>query len=161
SPTNVIGNTVNDLRSIFTGLAPNHLVTNLFDTVKDAVTKPSTWLAPIQDLAQGNIKQGLEAAAGLNGQNSILSWLPGVYDLGELAQGGVGEVLSHPVVSFLDVAPFAPAGRVIEAAADASRTAGIADRLGMTTSQFRDASLPGMAKSWVMNTNLEDTFFKN
>lgn len=159
SPTNIWGNTVNDLRSIFTGLAPNHLVTNLFDTVKDAVTKPSTWLAPIEDLAQGDVKQGLEAAAGLNGQNSILSWLPGVYVAGEIAQGGVGEVLSHPVVSFLDVAPFAPAGRVIEAAADASRVAGIADRVGMTASEFRDASLPGMAKGWILNTNLEDTFF--
>jgi len=159
NPTNILGNTVSDLRNIFTGLAPNHLVTNIYDTVKSAITKPSTWITPLADIAQGNIKQGLEAAAGLNGQNSILSWLPGVYVAGEIAQGGVGEALSHPVVGFLDVAPFASAGRVIEAGADASRVASMADRVGMTTSQFRDASLPGMAKGWVLSTKLADTPF--
>ena len=156
NPTNVLGNTVNDLRSIFTGLSPNHLVSNIFDTVKTAVVHPSSVIKPLADIAQGNVKQGLEAAAGLNGQNSILSWLPGVYVAGEIAQGGVSEALSHPVVSFLDVAPFAPAGRVIEAGADASRVASMADRLGVPSSQIRDMTLPGMAKSWVLNTKLTD-----
>lgn len=158
-PANVMANTVTDLKNIFTGLAPNHLVSNIFDTVKNAVLHPSTWVKPIEDIASGNVKQGLELAAGVQGPGSILSWLPGVYVAGEAAQGGVGEVLSHPVQSLLDVAPFAPAGRIIDAAADASRAASIADKVGMTADQLRDASLPGMAKSWVLSRQVQDIGF--
>lgn len=156
NPTNVWGNTVNDLRSIFTGLAPNHLVANVFDTVKSAVLHPSTFVKPLEELATGNIKQGLEDAAGLNGQPSILSWLPGVYVAGELAQGGLDEVLAHPVVSLLDVAPFGSAGKILTAGADASRVASLADKVGMTPDAFRDASLPAMTKSFVLTRKLGD-----
>ena len=162
-PTNVVGNAVNDLRNIFTGLAPNHLVPNLVDTVKNTVLHPETVIKPVADVvggaASGNlneVKQGLELASGLKGPGSILSWLPGVYVGGELAQGGLNQVLSSPVTSFIDLAPFAPAGRIIDAAAGASRAASIADKVGMTTEQLRDASFPGMAKSWVLNRKLED-----
>jgi len=169
SPTNILGNAVNDLRSIFTGLAPNHLIPNIVDTVKNTILHPSTVIKPIGEIlggvASGNpneVKSGFEQAAGLSGPGSILSWLPGVYVAGEFTQGGLNEVLSHPVVGFLDVAPFAPAGRIIDAAANASRTAEIAAKVGMTTDQLRDASLPGMAKSWVLSRNVGDIgFLKN
>jgi hypothetical protein len=165
-PTNIMGNAVNDLRSIFTGLAPNHLIPNIFDTVKNTILHPATVIKPIGNiiggLASGNpneIKTGFEQAAGLEGPGSILSWLPGVYVAGGLAQGGISEVLSHPVVGFLDVAPFAPVGRIIDAAANASRTAEIAAKVGMTSDQLRDASLPGMAKSWMLSRKIGDVPF--
>ena len=158
-PTNIMSNTVTDLKNIFTGLEPTHLVSNIFDTVKNAIVHPSTWIKPLQDIAEGKVKQGLELASGLKGPGSILSWLPGVYVGGLAAQGGIGNVISHPVVSLMDVAPFAPAGRLIDAAADASRTASIAEKVGMTPSQLRDASLPGMAKSWVLSRKIEDIGF--
>ena len=129
-------NTVTDLKNIFTGLEPTHLVSNIFDTVKNAVVHPSTWIKPLEDIASGNVKQGLELAAGITGPGSILSWLPGVYVGGLAAQGGIGNVLSHPVVSLMDVAPFTPAGRILDAATDASRTASIAEKVGMTPSQL-------------------------
>ena len=117
NPTNVLGNAVTDLRNIFTGLSPTTLIPNLFDTVKNTILHPSTVIKPIGEIlggvASGNmgeVKSGFEQAAGLSGPGSILSWLPGVYDAGLYAQGGLSEVLSHPVTSFVDVAPFASGG---------------------------------------------------
>jgi hypothetical protein len=156
NPTNIWGNTVSDLRSIFTGLAPNHLVANVYDTVKNAVLHPSTWVKPLEDIGTGHVKEGLELAAGVTGPGSILSWLPGVYVAGEIAQGGVGEALAHPVVSFLDLAPFAPAGKLLTAGADASRVAQLADKVGMTPETIRDASVPGLAKSFILSRKVAD-----
>src|ERR1700678_2526075 len=93
SPLSFIGNARTDLTNIFTGLAPNHLIPNIFKTAETAILHPSTWLNPIEDVGKGivkgnlgDIKKGLALARG---QNSVLSWIPGVYDLSELAEGGV------------------------------------------------------------------------
>jgi len=163
-PTNIMGNTVTDLRNIFTGLSPNHLVANIFDTVKDTVIHPSTFIRPTEEVLGGalsgntkELKSGLEQAAGLTGPGSILSWLPGVYVAGEVAQGGVGEVLSRPVSSFLDVAPFADTGEIIARAAGASRAASLAERLGFkSVDDLRQASIPGMAKQFAMTRKIGD-----
>ena len=170
NPTNIVGNAVTDLRNIFTGLAPNHLIPNIFDTVKNTILHPATVIKPLGEIiggvASGNVnevKSGFEQAAGLTGPGSILSWLPGVYVGGEFAQGGLSEVLSRPVTSFIDLAPFAPAGRIIDAAANASRAASVTEdmaaKVGMTPEQFRNASLPGMLKSYALTRKVGDVPF--
>lgn len=152
NPASILGNARNDLRSIFTGLAPNHLIPNIFHTVESAVLHPSTWERPLADIAKGDIRTGLEEAGS---PNSILSWLPGVYDLSELAKGGVDQVLSHPIVSLLNVAPFAPAGRILSMAADSARMGAWATKLGFSSpEELERASVPHMAASWVLSKNV-------
>lgn len=158
NPLSFMGNARTDLRNIFTGLAPNHLIPNIFHTAEAAVLHPSTWLNPIEDVAKGvatgnmgDVKKGLELAGG---KNSILSWIPGVYDAAEMAHGGLSEVLSHPIVSFLDVAPFAPAGKVLALAADEARMGTMASKLGMTPEALSRASVPAMGASWLMSRDI-------
>src|ERR1700722_3407032 len=99
-----------------------------------------------------DIKKGLELAGG---QNSILSWIPGVYDLSELAKGGVDAVLEHPIISLLEVAPFAPAGKILSLAADDAQMGAIASRLGFSSGEaLQDASLPQMATKWIMSRDI-------
>lgn len=159
SPISFIGNARTDLANIFTGLAPNHLIPNIFKTAETAILHPSTWLKPVEDVGKGivkgnigDIKKGLALAGG---QNSILSWIPGVYDLSELAQGGVNAVLTHPIVSLLDAAPFAPAGKVLSLAADEAQMGSIASRLGFSSGEaLQSASIPQMASKWAMSRDI-------
>ena len=152
-----LGNARADLGNIFTGLAPNHLIPNLFHTAETAIAHPSTWVKPIEEVTQGalsgnvkEVKTGLEGA----GTSILGTVVPGVYVLSELAKGGVGEVLSHPITSFLDVAPFAPAGRVLALAADSERITTMATKLGMTPDELMKASVPKMGASFVMSRDI-------
>ncbi len=157
NPASFLGNARADLANIFTGLAPNHLIPNLFHTAETAVAHPSTWVKPIEEVTggalSGNVKEvrtGLEQA----GTSILGTAVPGVYVLSELAKGGLGEVLSHPVTSFLDLAPFAPAGRVLSLAADSERITTMATKLGMTPDELMKASIPKMGASFVMSRDI-------
>lgn len=154
NPVSFLGNIRSNLANIFTGLAPNHLIPNIVHSAATAILHPSSWLQPIETTASGiasgnvgEIKSGLEAAGS---QNSILSWVPGVYDLGQLAKGGIDQLATQPITAFLDVAPFAPAGRIASLAADGERVAMAASKLGMTVDQFQKASIPQMGMAWTL-----------
>jgi hypothetical protein len=111
SPTNVFENTVSDLRNIFTGLEPTKLIGNIFDEVKNTFEHPQ-WLADPT-------------------KNTLMQWLPGWADYGEFKAGGISNVLSHPLVSFLDVMPGAKFWS--RGLSKIGATAGLADRLGTST----------------------------
>ena len=157
NPRSFLGNARADLANIFTGLAPNHLIPNLFHTAETAIAHPQTWVKPIEEVTggalSGNVKEvrtGLEQA----GTSILGTAVPGVYVLSELAKGGIDNVLSHPVTSFLDLAPFAPAGRVLALAADSERVTTMATKLGMTPDELMKASVPKMGASFVMSRDI-------
>jgi hypothetical protein len=114
SPTNVLGNAGHDLQNIFTGLMPTRLVANIWDGIKNTVEHPSEIMNPKD--------------------NTIMQWVPGWADLGMLKQGGWREVLSHPVVSFLDVLPVADLPLTV--AAKAGLADSLASRAGITADQL-------------------------
>jgi hypothetical protein len=138
--TDLVGNTVQNSQSIFTGLNPIHLVSNVFDTIKNTIEHPSNLYGPIGDAITGNM-----GAAGrkILAQNNILQWVPGVYDFAQIfaadptlqSSAGFEQLARNPITSLLDIVPF---GRV------ASGTLGVtelgaktADRLGMTTDELK------------------------
>lgn len=154
SPKSLLGNVRSNLANIFTGLAPNHLIPNIAHQAETAIMHPSSWIKPAEQVIGGavsgnlsEVKTGLEAAGS---QNSILSWVPGVYDLGQLAKGGIDALATQPITAFLDVAPFAPAGRVASLAADDARIGTMASKLGMTAEEFKKASVPQMGMAWTL-----------
>ena len=116
SPWNIIHNTITDARNIFTGLgdiAIHPLHNGLVDSVKNTF-----------DLIDGSHKlQGNSLAEKVaNGLSStVLSWVPGVADLGTLMQAdnslnpvdllfnpkGLESEAEHPISSILDILPLA------------------------------------------------------
>ena len=104
-PSNVFNNARSDLASIVTGLEPQHLITGIFDTVKNTVEGV---LDP-RRLEGANVDT--TAANWL--QNTLLSFIPGAYDLGAFmradahggAAAGFAALADHPLLSLLDVAP--------------------------------------------------------
>ena len=104
-PSNVFGNARHDLASIVTGLEPSHLISGLFDTVKNTV----------EDLAHPSRLEGknFEATLGNWFQNTLLSFVPGVYDLGSFMSAdakagtaaGFAALADHPLLSLLDLMP--------------------------------------------------------
>jgi hypothetical protein len=154
NPSSFLGNFRSNLANIFTGLAPNHLIPNIVHSAVNAVVHPQSWLHPIEEVGQGvatgnigEVRTGIEAAGSAN---SILNWVPGVYDLAQLSKGGVDALLTQPVTAFLDVAPFAPAGRVLSLATNEMRMGAMASKLGMTTEALQKASIPKMGMAWAM-----------
>jgi hypothetical protein len=103
------GNVAHDASNIFTGLQPTKLIPSIVDGVVNTVEHPSWVLNPEK--------------------NTIAQWLPGVADVGEFMQGGMSNVLSHPLISFLDVLPIADEG--VGILAKAGLGAGIAERAGI------------------------------
>src|SRR5580700_4893881 len=89
-PTNILGNALHDLTNIFTGLMPTRLVSNIWSEIQNTFAHPSELLDPKA--------------------NTLMQWVPGWADLGEFEQGGMSQVLSHPIVSFLDILPLAGTG---------------------------------------------------
>lgn len=152
SPSSLFGAAVGDLRNIFTGLDPTHLATDLWHSAENTLVHPMSWIKPIEDIGMGTVTGNLaEVKTGLNlatDTDSILQWLPGInnfINLGEmLANGGPENLLSHPIMTFLDLAPFAPAGKLVSVAMDDSRVAGAAAKVGMSADQFTRASVPQM-----------------
>ena len=64
--------------------------------------------------------------------------MPGVYVLSELAQGGIGNVLLHPITSFLDLAPFVPAWAGARLVVDSERVTTMATKLGLTPDELME-----------------------
>jgi len=147
-PSNVWSNTVRDAGMIFTGLEPQHLVANLFDTVKNTVED----LADPSRLAGGSA----EATAANWMQNTLLSFVPGVYDLGTFLKGGGGvkglEALAeNPLIAALDVIPDTGFATKMLSATDVGAT--LAARAGLSTAQMAEKGVPKLLGNILMNTS--------
>ena len=147
SPTNIIGNTLTDARNIFTGLSgfvTGKAEGNIWDELKNTFEHPSWDLDPTK--------------------NTLLQWLPGWADLGELEQGGLSRLASHPLVSLLDVLPLSDSA--IRLAAKTGPGAAIAERAGMTPDEMATVVRKGgqgstfrVARGLVGNTENKLTSF--
>ena len=125
--SNIIGNTISNVRGIATGLMPTRLVSNIFDTLKNSVEDVTS---PGHLAKEGGIAGALT--------NTVLSWIPGAYDVGTFLKAGGGmkgldALATQPVTSILDVMPAlkwldSSAGAV---AASTSAGTALADRLGI------------------------------
>jgi hypothetical protein len=156
SPWSFIGNAVHDVRNIFTGLAPNHLVPNVFHTVESAVVHPTTWLMPMEEwgkgLLTGNWSEMRKSLKDAN--NSVLSWVPGVWAAQQFAQGGPAALAEKPISTMLDLVPFAPVGRVLSLAASDTRIGAMAAKVGMTPDEFLRASGPKMGARYMLTRSM-------
>ena len=133
-PSNVFVNARNDLASIVTGLEPNHLISGLFDTVKNTVQA-------IEDPKKLEGKNAEDTAANWL-QNTLLSFIPGAYDVGAYIRAdpnltglaGFKALADHPLLSLMDVMPAdATATRVLADTAVGERLAAAG---GQTTAQL-------------------------
>ena len=114
SPSNVLGNARSDLQNIFTGLMPTRLFSSIWDGIKNTVEHPSELLDPKD--------------------NTLMQWVPGWNLIGEFAEGGWQNVLSHPVVTFLNLLPITDLG--LTAVARAGMADSLAERAGITSDQL-------------------------
>ena len=115
------GNVAHDASNIFTGLQPTKLIPSIVDGVVNTVEHPNWILNPEK--------------------NTIAQWLPGVAVLGEYEQGGLSNVMSHPLISFLDVLPAVDTG--VGILAKAGLGAGIAERAGIPEALLGHSRLLG------------------
>jgi len=128
SAANIIGNTITNAQSIFTGLMPTRLAANIWDTFKDTVDD-------LEDPARLAGKDPLANAL----TQTALSWIPGAYDLGTVLKAGnikagLEKLAEQPITSLLDVMPglkYLDAGAGSAIASSAAGEA-LADRLGVT-----------------------------
>src|ERR1035437_4148995 len=110
SASDVLGNTVRNVKAIATGLQPTRLVGNIWSTLKNTA----------EDIAHPSRLKGANANATEANvmQDTILSWIPGVYDIGTEARaastGGnpFTALATQPVTTALDVLPF---GKILDA----------------------------------------------
>lgn len=136
NPSSVFGNARQDLGMIATGLEPQHLVANLFDTV---VNTGKDLLNP-----KRLVGKDLDATAANVLQDTLLSFVPGAYDVGSvLRNGGNLDVLAeHPLVSLLDILPAGSSKLLTGALADSAVGARLADAGGFSsTDALRQSSL--------------------
>jgi hypothetical protein len=172
NPSNIIGNTITDARNIFTGLGDiviHPLHNGLVDSVKNTF-----------DLMDGSHKlQGNSPGAKLGDAltSTVLSWIPGMQDIGEgfIANAAskdpfaaVDVLTEHPLQSILDVLPLANKLAALKVAGDA----GFAERVGMVPEESASSllkpskalmdggdvakriSLGRVAKGYILNTKL-------
>lgn len=122
TPSNVLVNAYSDLSNIFTGLTgflTGHSEANMWDAFKDAITDPT----------------------GKNIENLAAQWIPGVQDIEEYQQGGISDVLDHPIISLLDVLPLG--NTALRLAAKAGFADRIADAAGTTADALAAAPSHG------------------
>lgn len=150
SPTDVASNIKTNAGNIFTGLEPQNLGANIWDTFTNTVAHPSGLFGAVEDFAKilnplANGQQTRNAIAGFDqhvlASHSVLSWVPGLSDAailtsgGKLSTAGLKQLADNPLTSLLDVIPL---GKLIPSElADSARGAAVADRLGVTTDQLR------------------------
>jgi hypothetical protein len=101
-PTNVLGNAVSDVGKIATGIAgifTGSFEHQIWDSAK----------ATLHGIEDPNSLRGPSLGATIaNWTNkTLLGFLPGVADIGALAQGGPARLAEHPLLSILDVMPIA------------------------------------------------------
>ena len=131
NPANVIGNTITDARNIFTGLGDivaHPLHNGLVDSVKNSF-----------DLLDGSHKLTGSTDAAKFGDaltSTVLSWIPGVSDVGTVLQAdpnisnplqyltstkGLSALADHPLQSVFDILPFAKPLHFVSEEATAAR----------------------------------------
>lgn len=149
NPSNVIGNTVTDLRNIFTGIGDifiHPLHNGLVDSLKNTV----------DTMTGKHVLQGPNPTAQLGDAltSTVLSWIPGLYDIGTVLKAdngnlagssGLGLLAEHPVNSILDLLPLAKPLSLVKDPATAGR-------VGMTLEQAQNATVGRVAKGYLMNT---------
>ena len=139
-PSNVLGNAKRDLGMIATGLEPQHLFSGLFDTVKNTVEDvmhPSRLAGP---------NLGTTAANWL--QDTALSLIPGLADVGTVLRAdpnlsgdqGAMALAKDPLLSILDVLPFAGSKALMRATAGTRLGEAVAGKAGVTTAQYAESS---------------------
>jgi hypothetical protein len=159
--TNVIGNTITDLRNIFTGLGDvvihplhNGLVDQLVNTIGfiDGHYHPqgATDIAKLGDLLT----------------NTVAAWVPGLSDVGTVLQAkdpiaGLEQLAEHPVTSLLDVSalvrPFAFLSD--ERALQLADTFGFKDASGMPSVELmRKATAGRAAKHFILSQPVPQLF---
>lgn len=143
SPSNVLGNARRDLGMVMTGLEPQKLLANLFDTTKNT----------IQDIANPDRLKGKSGGLTVANwlQNTLLSFVPGAYDIGTVLRAdptlsgdqGFKALAKDPLISLLDVVPtdVSGVGLLTKALSKTDMGAALASKLEMTPQQFAGSSL--------------------
>lgn len=140
NPTDVAGNIKSNAANLFTGLEPQNLISNIWDTVTNTIAHPSTIYDPIENIVTGHMKQAADEI--LSGKNPI-AWLPGAADLATVFQAdpslkgsaGAKRLAENPITSLLDVLPLGDA--IPKGLADSAKGGELASKLGVTTDQLR------------------------
>lgn len=157
SPTNILGNVKNNASELFNGLNPFHMIPNLFDTAKEAVTHPvQQILDPALDVAE-LMDPSREQAARQNfsktilGPHAIGSLVPGAYDLAELGKGkqGIRTLADNPLTAVLDVVPLTKLP--LKALSKTDMGAQVAKQAGVSAEELGDLT-PGQL-SWKLLKN--------
>ena len=146
-PSNVFGNARHDLGMIATGLEPTHLISGLFGTVENTIK------AVLDPKREEGKNLGTTAANWL--QNTLLSFIPGMYDIGTVLRAdptlsgseGFKALADHPLLSLLDILP-AEAGGI---AAKTGLGARLADAAGITTEALAETSVTRAVSKALMN----------
>jgi len=157
NPTNIIGNTITDARNIFTGLGDiviHPLHNGLVDSVKNTYD-----LIDGSHQLQGNGTADKVADALTS---TVLSWVPGASDLGQLVQAdnslnpadlllnpkGLSAESIHPLSTILDILPILNKAAGLKVAGDAA----FAERAGLVGEDVPKVSIGRVAKGLLMNT---------
>ena len=150
NPSDVVGNVRTNAANIFTGLEPQHLISNIWDTVANTIEHPSSLGGAVEDFAKilnplANQQQTRNAIGAFDqhvlASHSLLSWVPGLYDAAVLTNGGkpgsagLKQLADNPLTSILDILPLGKA--VPQALADGQHGAAIASKMGVTTAELR------------------------
>ena len=145
--SNVLGNTVTDLRNIFTGIG-NIVIHPLHNGITDSIKNTFNVLDGSHHL------HGSTGTARLGDAltSTVLSWIPGAADIGTVLQAdptlsnakGFEQLATHPVSSLLDVLPLAKPLALVKDEAKAAR-------VGMTVQEARKATVGRVARGYIMN----------
>ena len=150
NPSNVIGNSITDLRNIFTGLgdiAIHPLNNGLTDSVKNTF-----------DLIDGDHKltgtTGDKLGQLLTG--TVLSFLPGAADVGTILKAGSLDaglelLAEHPIGSLLDLSGAFQPVRLAGLAGE-DEAASLADRAGLSAQDAKHAGIIRTGKGLILNT---------
>ena len=149
SPSNVFDNARSDLASIVTGLEPQHLVTGLFDTVKNTV----------EAVADPRKEDGsnIETTAANWMQNTLLSFVPGMYDVGTYLRAdpkltgaaGFAALADHPLIALMDLLPADKGLSGVLSKTGIGET--IAEKGGQTAAQMAEKGLPSAFSKMLTN----------
>lgn len=165
NPWNIIGNTINDARNLFTGIG-DIAIHPLHNGLVDSLYNSFDLLTGAHHLAGSDEAQKIGDAL----TSTVLSWIPGAADLGQVigAQNsldplklltstkGLSLLAEHPISSLLDVLPIANKAVGLKVASDA----GFAESTGLDaakgTPEYIKPSVYRAGKGFLMHTDLKD-----
>jgi len=143
-PSNVFGNARRDLGMIFTGLEPNHLIANLWDTTTNT----------IKDIADPKRLEGKNLGTTMANflQNTLASFVPGAYDIGTVLRAdptlsgdaGFKALADDPLIAIMDLLPADAGGGLTKLFAKTDLGAALAAHLDMTPTEFAGSSIHKM-----------------